>query len=705
MKYSDISSKLIVRQYVIILYLLFPFIINGQLIIKPIDGQDVTPEKIIEDIFLGQGVEIININYEGLDVAAGIFENGSDYIGLDKGFILSTGDVRSASENASVEADGGFGQDDVMDEDLEELANINIRDVVKYEITFIPISDTLRFNYVFAYEDINLACLSTNDAFGFFIKGPNPDGGNYDNKNIALIPDPDNPGQFLDIPVSINTVNNGIAPDPETEVCFLDYSDYFNETDPNSPPVYDGYLDIFPAEVSVIPCEEYTIKIVLGDGKDDQGDSAVFLEEKSFSTNFLTVKNNNPGLNGGISEGCQAGNIELIINGARNINYQISLRALDDISLPDIALPGIDYEDIPENISIPPGQNSVELPLVALPDGLIEDTEFIYLEVSTGICNIDTLIFPITENTLSSLSLSDSLHNCFNDRDTIFASIDDLTDNDIRSFQSPQSFIINNNQEVISPIVVSGIEEEKLSPNLITNICIDQLYHTRLNDLDIFLQAPGGQILELSTRNGNRVNNESQIDTFINTCFNVSASDLINNGNSILGEMDLSNPTYTGQYTPEGDFDSWLSTESPSNGTYNLIVRDPINEFSGELTSWSISFMLDYEVTYNWFPTNGAQNCNCDSLIFQLGNSQYYYLEVTDTYGCANRDSVWVEVDPLPQTPDIINCESTSTSQVTFSWDQTPDFYEYQIRINDDPTWITTNSFVELLNGYKVNIK
>ncbi len=593
------------------------------------------------------------------------------------------------------------------DDDLEELAGINITDVIKYEISFIPNSDTLRFKYVFASDEYPKAvCGITNDAFGFFIKGPNPNGGQYDNENIALIPDANSSNQFLNTPVSINTVNGGesIQSDTIGSGCILSNDQYFNETDPNSAPIYNGYLDVFIAEAVVTPCQEYTIKIVLGDGKDATFDSAVFLEEKSFKTSTLTISNNSLGLNGAISEGCQPGSIEFSLIGTRNNGFQIELRALDDLSLPNIALPGLDFENIPSVISIPSGETSISLPLIALPDVIAENTEFLYLEVTTDICKVDTIIIPITENSLSNLIMPDTIAVCFGEGDVIKSTLGNLPDSGTRTFANSQSFAISNKNEVISPITVSGLLIEELSPELIANICIENLIHTRLNDLNIYLEAPSGERLELSTANGNRPDNDIQIDTFVKTCFNVNAATNINNGNSMLGEMDLSNPTYTGEYLPEGDFNSWLNTTgSAVNGIYNLIINDTLAQFSGILNQWSLTFNSEYDVKYEWFPKNGIQDCNCDSIPFILDNSQYYFLSITDSYGCFNLDSTWIDVDQMPMTPEIINCEAISTSTLVFSWIPTSDSPEYQIRINDASIWISTNAnTTQLLNGYEV---
>ncbi|MBT8231105.1 MAG: choice-of-anchor L domain-containing protein [Bacteroidia bacterium] len=682
-----------------------PFIINAQLIIKTVGDNNTSPSNIVDNVFLGTGVEVTNINYFGSDSAIGIFENGKEFIGLNRGIVLSTGLISSVNQNAEAFADTGIQNDMTEDEDLEALAGININDVAKVEISFIPTSDTLNFRYVFASEEYpQFNCELTNDAFAFFIEGPNPSGGNYNFENLALIPDPNNLGNFLNIPVSINTVNDGTNLSGDSTNCNLTFDQYYNKTPQNLPPVFNGYLDVFIAQANVIPCEEYTIKIVIADGKDDQFDSAVFLEEKSFSTNNLTIANNNPGLDGGISEGCQDGQITLSINGIRTNQYVIGLRALSDLNLDQIAIPGIDFVDLPPELIIPQGSNSAVLDLIALTDGEIEDTELIYIEITTDACNVDTITIPITENSLSNLEIPDTISICYNIKDTIRASFgDEMPLSGVRKFVSTSAQTINSTDTIVSSILVDGLQKTDLTPDIISEICIDSLVHTQLNDLNIFIQAPQGQLLELSSNNGDRPDNETQQDSFINTCFNVNANININGGNALIGQMDLSNTTYTETYLPEGTWNSWLiPNSSVSNGIYNLIIINESGMFEGKLLSWSIAFESEYDLSYNWFPTNGLIPCDCDSVIFKLKDSQYYYLSVTDSYGCSKLDSTWIDVDPLPMTPDIISCESNSTSTVTFSWEPTVDYHEYEIRIKTANLWIPTNTGeVNLYNGYQ----
>ena len=690
---------------------MLPFCLNGQISVKPGNVQPFGPDQIIESTFLGNGVDILSDNYFGVDKAVGIFENGLSTVGLERGIVISTGPVDLVPRNSTEDSDEDTSLAAVTDEDLEALAGVSLRDVAKYEIKFIPTSDTLRFRYVFASEEYpDQQCRNTNDAFGFFIKGPNPNGPDYDFQNIALIPDPDNPGEFLDIPVTINTVNNGIDPTGGTNCDppqgSLDYSQYYNDTQENQGPIFNGHLDIFTAEAIVVPCEVYTIKIAIGDGRDNQFDSAVFLEEKSFSTGSLKINIDNPGVDGGISEGCQAGKINIALDNPVNEDYPINFRIINDPSLPQQAIEGIDFLSLNTDLVIPQGSSSVDLALEATIDSQKEDTEFIYIEIDLDVCNKDTLIVPVFDNSLDFITLPDTIETCFNQLGEVSVEIgNEVNITELTQFSSIDNIEIPNEiTQVESVIEVTDIPQAILQSRMIAEVCIDSLVHPQLNDLDIFLQAPSGQLLELSTDNGQRANNPQQLDAFVQTCFTLNASENINRGNPEEGQLDINNPGYTGQYLPEGDWNDWLNPiQSPSNGIYKLLIINDEGIFPGELFGWSISFNATYEISYEWFPQNGIMGCNnCPDLNFRLPNSQYYYLRLTDSYGCSNLDSIWIDVAPLPEVFNT-SCESSSPSSINFTWDSDPNNLDYDIRVNEQFPWFNVRlPSSRLLNGYRV---
>ncbi|MEZ4930652.1 MAG: choice-of-anchor L domain-containing protein [Saprospiraceae bacterium] len=322
-----------------------------------------TPENLISNIFLGDGVSIIDITYEGDPLAVGYFKDGTNAIGLDRGILLTSG--RAASQNCG---GGPYGADctgnvfssnqmngNASDVDLNSIANGTPEDVAKYTITFQPFADTLRFRYVFASEEYpEYSCSPFNDVFGFFISGPGITG-TFSNggQNIALIPG-------TNTPVSINNIH----PQDGTN-CPAVNDQYYNSNNGIAlQPVYDGYLDVFTAEAVVIPCETYTIKLVIADVSDNFYDSGVFLEAKSFGTGTIDVDAVTLSLDGVIAEGC--------VNGA--FSFSLPTEAEQDLPLDytiiGTAENGVDYGFIPSDLFIPQGSSSITVDIYAIHDGL-----------------------------------------------------------------------------------------------------------------------------------------------------------------------------------------------------------------------------------------------------------------------------------------------------------------------------------------------
>ena len=109
------------------------------------------------------------------------------------------------------------------------------------------------------------------------------------------------------------------------------------------------------------------------------------------------------------------------------------------------------------------------------------------------------------------------------------------------------------------------------------NVKIGNLTHTYDGDLDIFLVAPNGTRVELTTDNGNGQQN------FVNTVFDDQAAASITTGAG----------PFTGSFKPEG----LLSTLNgiPANGTWTLEITDDANVDTGTLNSWELQFQFPPE--------------------------------------------------------------------------------------------------------------
>ena len=95
------------------------------------------------------------------------------------------------------------------------------------------ISVLINFNYVFGSEEYpEFVNAGFNDAFGFFLSGPNPTGGMYVDQNLAIVPGTAN------TPVSIFNVNN-----VSNSAYYVDNGDGFTAPQNSDPTViqFDGF--------------------------------------------------------------------------------------------------------------------------------------------------------------------------------------------------------------------------------------------------------------------------------------------------------------------------------------------------------------------------------------------------------------------------------------------------------------------------------
>lgn len=237
-----------------------------------LDG--ITAEAFAQNL-VGEGVTITSAELVCPEGAAGFFsEGGSTNVGLSEGILLTTGQATEAvGPNTSGSTSTIWGASG--DPDLAALvAPFPTFDACYLEFSFIPAGETVTFEYVFASEEYNeYVCSAFNDVFAFFANGPG-----LDNDNLAVLPD-------TEIPVTINTVNNGSAgsngnPDNCSEED-LENSAFFVENIGGTTVEYDGFTVPLSASLAVIPGETYTLKFTIADVGDGSFDSGVFIQSGS----------------------------------------------------------------------------------------------------------------------------------------------------------------------------------------------------------------------------------------------------------------------------------------------------------------------------------------------------------------------------------------------------------------------------------------
>jgi len=357
--------------------------------------QGVSPASGVQNVLLGSGVTITNIQYSGVANSFGSFTTGSSptNIGISSGIIMSTGLVSEAAGSAELQAseDNGTGSDP----QLANLATDDVNDAAVLEFDFIPLSDTVQFRYVFGSEEYPEFVNSIfNDIFGFFITGPNPGGGTYTNLNIARLP-------VSNLPVSINNVNQGYSSDDEMPTGCTNCQFYVHNKIPGNPNpyiVYDGMTTVLTAVAAVTPCQTYHIKIAIGDVFDGLFDSGVFLEANSFSSPGMnaelhfnsTIRENS------VIEGCSNADIVFRLPEVYAedvvIHYYTSGNATRDI----------DYTIFPnvDSLVITAGADTGFIHISPIQDNIVDVGDTIYIIVPGVGCSnaVDTLKIPIIDN-------------------------------------------------------------------------------------------------------------------------------------------------------------------------------------------------------------------------------------------------------------------------------------------------------------------
>ncbi len=644
-----------------------------------------SPENLIYNYFKGEGVNILNVKYDGPTMSVGYFDKGKNAFGIEKGIVMTTGRVKTTSNGSAFlygidavgkeQADNNNGST-VTDVDAIAIAKAVPQNLVRYTITFQPSSDTLRFRYVFASEEYpEYACKEYNDLFGFFISGPGINGTFQDKGiNIARIPNTDK---------SV-TINN-IHPAYSINNCPAAFAEMYHSNF-NNQPVFDGYLDVFTAAVPVIPCQTYTIKLVIADVGDKRLDSGVFLEAKSFGTNALRAEVTNAVA----VEGCSDGKVTFKLSQAKNFDYIVPLKIIGGSAETS------DFQPIPTSITIPKGELNSSFLLKAIKDQITEDFESIGVEYTINSCRKDTIWLYLKDYSLTAPELGADKSICEGSNTSLDATVQFSLPKE-KIFSNTLPFDINTigngstNPPTVSEIKVTGVAPSQLKAGAIESVCLN-INHERAEDLDLVLIAPNGKFIELSSDNGAKGKNYS------NTCFSPKAT----------SKITAASAPFSGNYQPESKWEDLFSEgENPINGVWKLQVIDDQVGMKGTLQNWSINFKPPYNVTYQWTPSEGLSCKDCATPNAKPSKTTSYKVIVTDTYGCQVKDSIKIFVTNEIPAPNVV-CQSTTTNSVTFAWQNAAGANNgYEISLNGG-SWLTPkNTYSHTVDnldlGQKIN--
>ncbi|MEZ4825617.1 MAG: choice-of-anchor L domain-containing protein [Bacteroidia bacterium] len=301
--------------------------------------------------------------------AMGAFLGNGSAMGLPGGTILTSGALSNAIPPAGGSTSNNFPGDPTINALPQWGPPFSpTNDACAITFDFVPSCDTIKFRYVFASNEYPTFVGLFDDVFAAFIQGP----GFPAFTNIALIPG-------VNAPVSINNVNAG------TNAAF-----FIANTGGTG---YNSRTVILTGKAAVIPCQTYTMKFVIADEGDFSLDSGVFLEEVTCGEDPPSViaRNFNNPFSPEAVEECVNGYFTFFNPGDNSVPLTINYTILGT------ATSGADYVPLPASITIPAGQDSINLPVTIIADGITEGPETLILALNVLSCLSDTAVMTILD--------------------------------------------------------------------------------------------------------------------------------------------------------------------------------------------------------------------------------------------------------------------------------------------------------------------
>ncbi len=231
--------------------------------LRDLDQPGVTALALAQEI-AGPGVTVVSASFAGDNKQAGLFAGPgvTDAIGISDGVVLSSGNIADAAgPNGSSGTSTGFGKPG--DTFLNTLvAPLTTRDASVLEMTFVPVSNDLQINYVFASEEYReYVDSSFNDVFAFQVNGT----------NCATVATTTGTPE----PVTINTIN-----DHKNAQLYIDNPTGSGAYDTE----FDGFTQVLTCFATVTPGVNNTLHLAVADTSDSILDSAVFLESSGVTS-------------------------------------------------------------------------------------------------------------------------------------------------------------------------------------------------------------------------------------------------------------------------------------------------------------------------------------------------------------------------------------------------------------------------------------
>jgi gliding motility-associated-like protein len=352
----------------------------------------LTPAQCVQQVFLGQGITVTNVQFQGDSTRQIAKFSGFASFGIDSGIVLSTGDAADIAAPSSTFSSSTIQnqQNTPQDQDIADIIQTNnpgisANDPAILEFDFVPQGDTIQFEYVFGSEEYPEFVCEYNDGFGMFLSGPGINGPFLNNaENIALITN-------TNIPVSIYNINGG---DSNSSCAWENSNDsLYVDNASNTELVFDGITTVLRARAIVQCGQTYHLKIAIADAGDFGFDSGVLLKAKSLSSNLVVLEAATGNGDTTLVEGCMPGIFRFIRPSTTNtdtLNVPIEILGT--------AINGVDYNLIPDTIVFLPGVDTVTININPFSDAIAEGPESIIINIQQLSCS--GTVFNVISSTL-----------------------------------------------------------------------------------------------------------------------------------------------------------------------------------------------------------------------------------------------------------------------------------------------------------------
>ena len=247
-----------------------------------VDQTTFTVPQLIEDVLIDSPCAAVsNINWStgtnfGQENGIGYFTAIQGAFAFEAGIILNSGDaIEAEGPETGTQSSGGWPGDLDLENAIPALNVGDTNDATFVEFDFVPIANSISFDFLFASEEYGTFQCGFTDAFAFLLTDLNTGV----TTNLAIVPG------TTDV-VSVFTVRDDAFNANCASVNPQFFDSFYGAAGlpvGNSPIDFRGFTFPMTAFSNVIPNNNYNIKLVIADDGDTAFNAAVFLGAGSFN--------------------------------------------------------------------------------------------------------------------------------------------------------------------------------------------------------------------------------------------------------------------------------------------------------------------------------------------------------------------------------------------------------------------------------------